>query len=197
MVIDIIFAIAAGYGFFIGYTKGIIKTVFTILAFGFGLMAAFKFAPAMTNFLETAFNSDNPLMFIAGFLLTFVLTMVFIRLIARGLEGILKTANINIINQIAGGVLLSGMMILLYSVLLWFGDKSHLVNDKTKEDSFTYEYIKDFPTQVWAAAETLKPTFEEFWDHSVDFMDKLEKMSKEGVERSESDAKVYDIEEDN
>ncbi|MCB0617377.1 MAG: CvpA family protein, partial [Saprospiraceae bacterium] len=121
MVIDIIFVIMAGYGFYLGFAKGIIRTIFTILSFLFGLLAAFKFAPAATKFLETAFDSNNPMMFLAGFLLSFVLTMILIRLVARAIEGFLRTANINIVNQFAGGLLLAGMMTLLYSMVLWFG----------------------------------------------------------------------------
>jgi len=100
MVIDIIFAVAAAYGFWIGFSRGIIQTIFTILAYVVGLMTAFRFGPQMTQLLESLFSNTNPLMFIAGFVVTFVLTMLFIRLIARGLEGLLQTVNINVINQI-------------------------------------------------------------------------------------------------
>ena len=193
MIIDIIFAILAGYGFYLGFSRGIIQTVFTILSVTFGLMAGFRFGPQMTKFLETVFNDNNALWFIAGFLLSFVLTMVFIRLLARGVEGILQSANINIINKVAGGILLAGIMILIYSMLLWFGEKSHLVDDTTKAQSLTYDYLEEFPTTVWALGERIKPTFVEFWDHSIDFMDKLENMS---VERSESDPTIYDLPED-
>ena len=192
MVVDIIFAIAAGYGFYLGFSKGIISTVFTIISYTFGLVAALKFTPAMTNFLETAFNTVNPLMFILGFLLSFIITMVFIRLIARGLEGLFQTANINIINQMAGGALLSGIMILVYSVLLWFGDQAHMVDQQTKQQSFTYVYLEQFPSQAWKLAEMAKPTFEEFWDHSVDFMDRIDDMTQ----RAEGEETIYDIEEE-
>lgn len=192
MAIDIIFVIMAGFGFYLGFSRGIISTIFTIISFTFGLMAAFKFSPAMTKFLEDIFNTSNPLMFIAGFLLSFIITMVFLRLIARGLETLLETAQINIINQILGGALLSGIMILVYSMLLWFSEQSHLVDQQTQQQSFTYPYLKEFPGQVWVIAEKLKPTFEEFWDYSVDMMDRLEDM---GVERTESEPNIYDIEE--
>ncbi len=193
MVIDIILVIFAGYGFYLGFSRGIIKTVFTVLSYAFGLMAAFKFAPAMTNFLETTFKNDNPLMFIAGFLLSFVLTMIFIRMIAKGIEGLLETANVNFINQAAGGVLLGAVMILVYSMVLWFGDRSHIIDEDTKESSMTYAYLQTFPEQVWAVGKMLQPTFEEFWDASVDFMDKLER----SVERDETtDTRVYDIDDD-
>ena len=159
-------------------------------------MAAFRFGPYATEVLESTFNSDNPMMFIAGFLLSFVLTMMLIRMFARGIEGFMETTNINIINQAAGGVITAGGMILVYSTLLWFADASHMLDEGAKRQSMTYDYIDEFPTQVWAMGKQLKPTFENFWDHSIDFMDKLEDMS---LERSESKPRIidYDDEETN
>jgi membrane protein required for colicin V production len=193
MIIDIIFAILAGYGFYLGFSKGIIQTVFTVLSVTFGLMAGFRFGPQMTKFLETVFNDNNALWFIAGFLLSFVLTMVLIRLFASGVEGLLQSANINIINKVAGGILLAGLMILMYSMILWFAESAHLIDEATEAQSLTYDYLEEFPTTVWTLGERIKPTFEEFWDHSIDFMDKLEDMS---VERSESDPSIYDLPDD-
>lgn len=185
MVIDIIFAILAAYGFYLGFSKGIIRTVFSIISVLFGLMAAFKFGPSTTELLKSLFT-DHPLMFVAGFLLSFVLTMFLIRLFAKMIEGLLEKANINIINQVAGGVLLSGMMILVYSVLLWFADKSNLVDDASKQQSLTYQYIQHYPEQIWKLGEVLRPTFQNFWDHSIDFMDDLQKLSEENLNRVEN-----------
>ncbi|MBK8491132.1 MAG: CvpA family protein [Saprospirales bacterium] len=193
MVIDIIFLLAAIYGFYLGFTKGIIRTVFNVLSIFLGVLGAFKFAPAATKFLETAFGSDNPLMFLAGFLMSFVVTMIFIRMIARGLEGVLKTANVNVLNQAAGGVLLSLVMVFLYSLLLWFGDISGLM-DNVKEDSFTYEYLAVMPAQAGKVYEFLKPMIKDFWTGSVKAMDRIKEM---GVEQQESDPNIFDINEDN
>ncbi len=190
MAIDIIFLLTVVYGFYLGFSKGIIKTVFSVLALLLGLMAAFKFAPAMTDFLESAFNNNNPLMLIAGFLLTFVLTMVLIRMIARGLEGMLKTANINIINQLAGGMLLSGVLILLYSVILWFGDQATLINDEAKRGSMTYVYLEKFPAQAKEIAYKIQPVFQEFWNQSLDMMDRLEEMKPV---QEETEPNIYDL----
>lgn len=193
MVIDIIFVITLLYGFYLGFSKGIISTIFTILSLVFGLMAAFKFAEPTTDFLEKAFGSTNPLMFLAGFLLSFVIVMIIIRMLARGLEGALKTANINVLNQLAGGVLLSGIMILLLSVLVWFADQAHLIDNETKRKSITYEHLETFPGQAKGLAYWFKPMFEEFWNSSLDMMDRLEEMS---VEQTESQPNIYDIPEE-
>jgi membrane protein required for colicin V production len=189
MVIDVIFAVFALWGFYLGFSRGIIKTVFTILSVVFGLMMAFRFGPDVTSFLETAVN-DNALMFLAGFLLTFVLTMVIIRLFASFLEGALESANINFINQAIGGTVMAGIMVLLYSVLLWFGDRSHLINEEAKQESTTYTYLEQYPELVWYYGEKAKPVLEDFWDHSIDFMDRLEDAK---VQREESDPVIYDL----
>lgn len=193
MLIDILFLIFAGYGFFLGFSKGIIQTVFTILSYLFGIMAAFRFSPAMTDFLEKSFNTDHPLMFIAGFLLTFVLTMVIIRLLAKTLEGVLQTANVNIINQVAGGALLALFMVLAYSIILWFGDRSKILDENAKQESMIYPLLEDLPTQVWEFGRLLQPTFEEFWNYTVDFFEKIEQNVQT---EEETKTRFYDIEED-
>lgn len=190
MVIDIIFLIFAGWGFYLGFSRGIIKTVFTAFSYVFGIMAAFKLGPPATLFLEQTFGDDHPFMFIAGFLLAFVLTMFFIRIIANALEGLLQTANINIINKFAGGVLLGALMTLMYSVLLWFGAKSHLLKQEDIGNSRTYVYLEHFPTQMKGVYETIKPTFQDFWDDSVEFMDRLEERS---IEKSDSETSIFDL----
>ncbi len=195
MVIDIIFVIALLWGFYLGFSKGIIKTLFTVLSIVLGMLAAFKFAPATTNFLETALKNTNPLMFLAGFICTFVLTMFLIRMFARGLEGIFRAANINFINQTVGGVALAGVMVLLYSMLIWFGDQAHILNPEVKAESISYIHLKEYPEQVRGLAKVVKPTFQEFWTQSVEMFDKLEQMSHEDSSvNADADARIYDIE---
>jgi len=190
MAIDIICFLVFSYGAYVGYTRGIINTFFSLVSWLFGLMAAFKFAPGATRLLEDTFNSENPLMFLAGFVLAFMVTMMILRLIGKGLEGILKTVNINIINRVVGSGVLAGIMVLVYSVILWFGDSSNIINEEAKYTSRTYPYLKEFPGQVRVAFDAVQPTFEEFWDESVEFMDKIQEM---GVDRSESDPNIFDI----
>lgn len=193
MVIDIILFLFAAWGFYRGFSTGIIKTVFTLLSFVLALLVAFKFAPATTRFLETAFNTNEPLLFIAGFLLAFIATMFIIRLIARGLEGILRTVHINFINKLAGGTLSALMMVLMFSILVWFGDKAHLLRRETRQTSYTYPYLKEFPGQIRKVYDNFKPTFRQFWDETIEFMDRMEEMS---TERTKSDRSIFDVPEE-
>ena len=194
MTLDIIFGVMAMLGFYMGYSRGIISTVFTVISYTVGIIAAIRIAPAFTRFLTDIVKSDNEvLMYIAGIILSFVIIMLILRLVSNGLEGILKSANINIINQMAGGALLCAVSIFLYSSMLWFADRSHLIDATTKSESVTYPYTKQFPNQVKGITQRLKPMFIEFWNETLDVLDKVEDM---GVERTESDPTIYDIDEE-
>ncbi len=192
MAIDIGLGLALLYGFYLGFSNGIIKTVFTVISILIGLTAAVRLSPATTQFLTTAFNDDSAPWFFVSVILTFVIIMVVIRLFARGLEGILESININIINQLAGGMLLGGIFTLIYSYIIFAADYLHMV-DSAKLTSTTYPYLEKFPDFFKEILYQFKPMFEDFIDHSMDMMDQLEEMS---IEREENES-IYDIEEEN
>lgn len=190
MILDIFFLIFVGWGLYKGFSAGIIQTIFTVLSILFGLIAAFKLAPAATRFLETVFSTDHPLMFAAGFLLAFFFTMLVIRLLAQTLEGFLEKANLNILNQLAGAVLMGSLFMLMLSILVWFGDKAHLIDDKTRQDSLSYPILRQTPAEMRKAYEFIKPVFQDFWTESVEFLDRLEEIE---AERSESQPTIFDL----
>ncbi len=193
MAIDLLFLVAAGYGFFIGYSRGIVQTVFTALSYMFGLMAAFKFAPIVTSILVSLFNNDSALMVVVGFAIAFFVTIIIIRLISQGIEELLQVAHINIVNQFAGGVFMAAIIVLIYSVLVWFSDEAHLVEEKTKEQSVSYSFLKSYPMRAKKVGAAFMPVFQGFWDQSVEMMDKLKKT---GVEKTQSEPNIYDIPDD-
>ncbi len=193
MMIDILFLLIAGWGFYQGYSRGIIKTVFTAFSIVFGLMVAFKFTPAATRFLETAFHSTSPLNFIGGFLLAFLLTMIIIRMAAQFFEKTLQAANINFINQAAGGVLLASLYTLVYSLLLWFGDQSHIITPENSKGSMTYTHLRSFPSKMKGVYQYIKPGFQDFWHESVRFIDRMEEKS---IQNTEQQPTIFDIPDD-
>ncbi|MBV6429415.1 MAG: hypothetical protein KIPDCIKN_03973 [Haliscomenobacter sp.] len=193
MVIDIILVIVAVYGFYVGYSRGIIKTIFSVLAIAVGIIAALRFSPSVTDFLKQMFNETSPLMFVAGLILTFALTMMFLKLLGRGFEGILEAANINVINQTLGGAFMASVLILIYSGILWFVLNSSFRNiSEVTADSQTYPFLKEYPEQVWKVAGKMKPLIQDFWDYTIDIMDEVQTMT----EKSEGDTQVYDIPEE-
>lgn len=192
MALDIITLCVVIIGFYMGFSKGIVRTIFTVLSFALGIVAAFKLATPMTNFLADLTGSTSPLLFIAGALLSFVAIWLFLRLIARTIEGFLETANLNFINQILGGILMVVLLTHLYSFLLVFFVRSGVVTDEIQRESRTYAYVEKFPETAKVIYAYVEPVVRDFWDETVAFMDRVEDMDV--GERDDSDPNIFDIE---
>jgi len=193
MVLDLMFFVFAGLGFWMGFSRGIISTVFSIFSYFFGVIVAITFSDGMTKFLQTTFNDDSALYYFAGLLLSFVLAMFLIRMIARGLENVLKAGNINVINQVLGGALLSGVLMVLFSFLVQFGDEARLIEPKTKAESKTYPYVEILPSKAMIVIGQVTPLFKQLWNNTMDVLDNVKSRS---IEKAESNPNVYDIPDD-
>ena len=164
MTIDILAAFMAAYGFYLGFTKGIIKALFGIIAVFIGLIAALKLSPFFVGLLEKVAGNNNPLLFLVGFALTFVLTLFLIRFIGNRFEDLLKAIKINFFNQVVGGVALCLLFLVLFSYGIWFANQIKVIPDKAKKASYTYSYLETLPEKSRAMLAKTKPLFKEFSD---------------------------------
>ncbi len=188
MPIDIGFIAFFAYGFWQGYSRGIISTVFNLALYVFGFVLAFKMAPVTTTMLQSMFHSENPTMFLAGFLVNLLTLMLIVRQAARGLEGAMRMAYLGIINQVAGGVVMGAFLVVVYSVLVWFGTKVQFVNEATIVESRTYSFLEPLPTKAKDFAVRMKPFALDIWGTSMNWMDRLDQY---GVQRTEGKDKTY------
>ena len=88
---------------------------------------------------------------------------------------------------------MSGIFVLFYSVLLWFADKSHLLTQATKDESATYTLLEQYPGQAKELWTRIQPTFEDFWNQTMDFIDQMEDSS---IKRNDGETEIFDIEEE-
>ncbi|MBC6993823.1 CvpA family protein [Neolewinella lacunae] len=191
MVIDIICLIFLAYGFWVGYSKGIIATVLTLASYVIGILAAMKFGPIMGDMLYNwapAITTGGA--FVLGAILVFFLTLVLFKLLAKGLTGFLETVNINFINQIMGGILSGLFFTFIFSGLVFFGDQSRIISPELREASITYKPLTAIRNAVWERGKDLYPIFRDFYDRAVDAMDRL----RDNVDQGESDS-LFDLEE--
>lgn len=191
MVIDIICLIFLAYGFWIGYSKGIIATVLTLTSYIFGILAAMKFGPIMGHMLyEWMPVITTGGGFVLGFIVVLVLTLVLFRIVGRGLTSFLEKINVNFVNQIMGGVLSGLFFTFIFSGLVFFGDQSRIISDEVRASSITYKPLTQIRTAVWERGKDLYPVFRDFYDKAVDAMDRL----RDNVDQDESDS-IFDLEE--
>lgn len=191
MAIDIICLIFLAYGFWIGYSKGIISTVLSLTSYIFGVLAAMKFGPILGDMIfgwAPALTSVGA--FIIGVIGVFVMTLVLFRIVAKGLTSFMENININFINQILGGVLSGLFFTFIFSGLVFFGDQSRIITDDLSTSSITYKPLTQIRVAVWNQGKALYPVFRDFYDKSVDAMDSL----RDKVDQGESDS-IFDMEE--
>ncbi len=188
MPIDIGFITFFAYGFWQGYSRGIISTVFNLAIYVFGVILSFKMAPTTAKVLQSMFHSDNPTMYLAGFVVNLLTIVLILRQAVKGLEGMVRMAYLGFVNQVFGGLAMGGGLVVVYSVLVWFGVKVQFINDATLADSKTYTFLEPIPAKAKDFAIRMKPFALDVWGTSLNWMDRLDNY---GIEKTQGEGKTY------
>lgn len=179
MMLDLIVAIVVALGFYLGYSRGLIKTVFDTLSLIIGIVAALKLSPITIDVINSIFKTSPAITFLVGVVLTFIGIMALIRFIGNKLEDILEAVNINFINKIAGGVLQGLFFAYLLSLGIWLIDEMKVLKEETKTASITYSIMQPLPEKGKTFFMQIKPLFKNFWDKSLEVMDKASQQEVE------------------
>lgn len=171
MVIDVIFFAVFIYTFYVGFSRGIIQTVFMGISILVGFVAALKFSPFMTTFLDQALTAQGPMVPFLAFILTFFGVMLIIRMIASLIESVLDAADLEMLNKFAGGILFSGLGVLVYSGILIFFNKAQLFTEGAVNSSAFYPYLEAFPGKISEIVSRLLPFVGDMWNSTVDSID--------------------------
>ena len=99
MILDLVAVLIIVLGFYFGYQRGFIKTVFDTASLIIGIIAALKLSPLVISFIKSSLNLSPSISFILGIVLTFLLVMILIRFIGARLEDLFKAVNLNFINK--------------------------------------------------------------------------------------------------
>jgi uncharacterized membrane protein required for colicin V production len=157
MIFDILFVVLVGLGFYQGYTKGIIYSILSFLAYFFGLIIAIKFTYLGVKFLDDFIHFEPQTMRILGFVFVFILVLLMARLIAWILEQILKAISLNFANQISGALLHAAIGFYVMCIFTWYIDKMNVLPASQKEHSHTYPYVHEFAPTVMSYTEKAIP----------------------------------------
>ncbi len=171
MWIDVVFAIVAAAAFYWGFSRGIIRTVISVIAIFVGLIVAVRFAEATTLLLSDLFNTaPDGAMPLIGFVTAFVIVLALLRLLSAAIERLLTATRLNFINQLAGGLATAFVATLVFSVLLMFVNAANLISLHAKAESVTYESLAAFPAHAYAMLGQAQPTLEHLRDAGKEAM---------------------------
>jgi membrane protein required for colicin V production len=124
-----------------GYRRGLIRSVFGVVALFFGMLLALKYSYFLSEyFFHREFIQSKYLPLISFFLIFFTVLFI-VNLLSVFFEKAATTLFLGTINKIIGGILWASLMILLFSTVLWFVDQMHFIDLTVKQRSKTYPYL--------------------------------------------------------
>ena len=167
MIFDILFVIFLAGGFYWGYQKGIIYSVFSLAAYFIGIIGALKFSYIAVKFLHTSLSLGPKAMAIVAFVVMFLLIVLLVRIVAWMLEQILKSFSLNLVNQLIGGVIFSLISLYLLCVMIWFLNKWDVFPEHQKVTSHVYLYIANLGPTVVEISGRIIPMFKTAF-HDID-----------------------------
>ncbi|MBK7523990.1 MAG: CvpA family protein [Saprospiraceae bacterium] len=178
MILDVFVAIVVSLGFYLGYSRGLIKTVFDSLSLIIGILAALKLSPIVINILQSFLKISPAMTFLLGVVITFIGVLALIRFFGKKIESALEAVNINFINKIAGGVLQSLFFAYLLSLAFWLLSTIKVLSPEVQKASMTYSLLEPLPEKGKKVFVSLRPVFQGFWDKAIEAMDNIKSKSE-------------------
>lgn len=145
-LLDIIFLIPLLYFLIKGFSKGAIIEILSVLAFIVAIIGAMKLSTSLL--IKSGIELSSKWLPYIAYFVVFIGIFIVIITLAKLLQKIIKTAQLNIFNRIAGALFGMLKVVLLFSLLLWITDQVEIIPDKMKEKSLSYQYLKPISPQI-------------------------------------------------
>lgn len=141
--IDIILALPLLWGIFIGFKKGLILELATLVALILGVFGAIKFSDVTAEYLVQHVDIPQNYLGLSSFLVTFLLIVIVVFIIGKVLDKLIKVVALGIVNRALGALFGLCKYALIISYLLYFVEnlnaKFHFYQEDIKSESLLYE----------------------------------------------------------
>lgn len=173
MIIDVVFLIVIVIAIFKGFTKGLIVAIFSLLAFIIGLAAALKLSVVVAHYLESSNGSAAKWIPVLSFAIVFFTVAFLISLAARVIKRAIGFTLLGWVDRLGGILFYLIIYTIIFSVFLFFAEKTGLIKPSTIKDSRLYEYIFPWGPQVIDHLGKIIPFFKDLFDQLQNFFEKM------------------------
>ena len=169
MFLDILLLIFLIFAVIRGYQRGLIVGVFSFVAIVIGLAAAIKLSAVVADYLGENVKLSAQWLPVVSFVLVFLLVVVLIRLGANMLQRTVEWSMLGWVNRLGGIVFYSAIVLLVYSVLLFYASHLQLIKPETQEASSTYAWVAPWGPRVLGGIGEAVPFFRDMFAQLTDF----------------------------
>ena len=148
--IDIIIVVPILWGGYIGYKKGLIIEVVSLVALGFGIWGGIHFSDLIGDILEEKIESKY--VSLTAFVITFAVIVMTIYFIGKMLEKLVNFVQMKLLNKLAGVFFGIGKVALIISVLVMivnsYDKNNEFIPEETKESSLLFHSVEQFSLKM-------------------------------------------------
>lgn len=172
-MIDIIFFFLVLMALFKGYRQGFIVAVFSVVALLVGLVAAMKLSVVAAAYLASSTNISARWLPVISFALVFLVVVILIRFTSALVQKAAEAVMLGWLNRLAGMVLYLAIYTIVFSVVLFYADKIHLLSASALASSITYPFIRPCGPAVIGAIGYVIPVFKDMFHELEGFFEKI------------------------
>jgi membrane protein required for colicin V production len=151
--LDIIFLVPLLFALYMGFKKGLVHMIASLLALVLGIVGAIQLRPAFASLLDSLFSISPEYLNVIAFVVAFVMIVLAVHLVAFLVDKVVKAIALNFINRLLGmgfGVLVTAFVI---SMILWpineINQEKELIKPERIEGSLLYKPLSAFAPAVF------------------------------------------------
>lgn len=144
--VDIIIVVPVLYAAWVGFRKGLIIEVFTLLALLVGIYAGIHFSDWTSKLIKDNIDIEGKYLPVVAFTLTFLAVGAMVFFAGKMVERMLKVVNLSPVNKAFG--LLFGVIKMIYTLsiliilLETYDERGDFIPEAVKSESMLYEPVK-------------------------------------------------------
>ncbi|MEO5649234.1 MAG: CvpA family protein [Ginsengibacter sp.] len=173
MVIDVAFFIVMIIAVFKGFSKGLIIAIFSLLAFIIGTAAALKLSAVVAHSLENATGASAKWLPVVSFILIFIVVVLLVNIGARIIKKTASFAMLGWLDKLGGIALYVIIYTILFSILLFFAEKTFLLKPETILASSVHDYVAPWGPKVIDNLGKIIPIFKDTFTELQSFFEKM------------------------
>ncbi len=162
-IIDIIILIFVILMLILGFRKGLIISLASLVALILGIYLAVHFSNFASDLLKANFDVSATYLPVLSFAITFLIVLIGILLLGKLIEKLVDMVGMGFLNHLAGAVLGVIKSVLILSVVFFVisvaDPNEKLITPKAKHESLLYKHIAEiFPALMkWTGTEDKVP----------------------------------------
>jgi len=168
-MIDTIFAILMIIAVIKGLRKGLVVALFSIIAYIIGLAAALKLSAAVAVYLEKNVAVPGKWLPVISFAVVFMVVVIAVNLGGRIIEKSFEMAFLGMANKLAGAAIYVVLYTLIFSIILFFAEKIHLLQPEAFAQSAIWPYVRPWGPIIMDSFGKIIPLFRDMFTGLEEF----------------------------